>query len=133
MKRSPIILIILCFFSIFFESSCTHEKLAVECDTRQMSYQYNIQPILKNNCYSCHSRGNTAGSYGILLDSYVSLVLPGWVNPLHADKSILIGDITHRPPDSTYNYVPMPYMKHKLDTCSINQIAAWINDGAFDN
>lgn len=133
MKRPAILLFVFGALITIFWSSCTHEKLSVECNTSNMSYEFNIKPILKNNCYTCHSNGNTAGSYGILLDSYDNLVTRGWVNPFNADKSILVGDIEHWPPDSTYNYVPMPYMKHKLDTCSINQIVAWINQGALNN
>ena len=98
-----------------------------------MSYEFNIKPILKNNCYICHSSGNTAGSYGVLLDSYDNLINGGWIVPFNADKSFLVGNIEHRPPDANHHYVPMPYMKQKLDTCIINQIAAWINQGALNN
>ena len=63
-------LMLLAFSPVFFLGSCTSENLVPACDTLNMSYSQNIVPILKNNCYSCHSKGNTVGSYGILLDSY---------------------------------------------------------------
>jgi hypothetical protein len=40
----------------------------------------------------------------------------------------LIADITH-----SSGYTGMPYMKPKLDSCSINQIVAWKEQGAFNN
>ena len=93
-----------------------------------MSYARNVVPILKNNCYSCHSTGNSVGSVGILLDNYDSLMR--FVDTAHVYACYLVGNITHNP-DPTYH--PMPYMKPKLDTCSINQIIVWINQGALNN
>jgi hypothetical protein len=86
-----------------------------------MSYSNNVVPILKNNCYTCHSAGNSAGSVGILLDSYDRLMI-------YVNNGYLIADITHMA-----GFPAMPYMKPKLDTCSINQINAWINQGAINN
>jgi len=106
----------------FFISSCTSEHLTPVCDTLKMSYSQNVVPILKYNCYTCHSVGNSVGSVGILLDNYDSL-------KKYANQGgYLVGNITHEP-----GFVAMPYMKPKLDACSINQIVAWVNQGAPDN
>ena len=134
-QPSILILLILAIFPAFFTGSCTSEHLSPICDTLNMSYANNIVPILKNNCYSCHSAGNTAGSYGVLLDSYDHLkdwAKPG-TKPIIADSCYLVGNIKHLPPDSNFNFTPMPYMKPKLDDCSINQIVAWVNQGSPNN
>jgi hypothetical protein len=86
-----------------------------------MSYKYNIVPILKSNCYGCHSTGNTTINVGIVLDNYDSLAM--W-----ARLGYLGADITH-----TSGFVGMPYMRPKLDSCTINQILAWKEQGTLNN
>jgi len=113
--------------TVFFSGSCTHEQLAPNCDTQNMSYSNNVVPILKSNCYKCHSAGNSVGSYGHLLDSYDSLRRYTTRDP-STGLSFLEGVITHTPP-----FLAMPYMADKLDTCAIKQIQAWITQGALDN
>jgi hypothetical protein len=141
MIKQPIFFILMLFVSlpVFFLGSCTSENLVAGCDTLNMSYSQNIVPILKNNCYTCHSKGNTAGSNGILLDNYSSV--SGWATiiqidttqPKNADSCYLVGNIKHLPPNPILHFTPMPYMKPQLDACSINQIVAWVNQGAKNN
>jgi hypothetical protein len=121
MKRTAILLFVLASFFSFFWMGCTREKLTSTCDTQNMSYKNNIIPILKNNCYGCHSAGNSVGSIGIRLDIYDTLAY-------YAKHDYLIGDITH-----SRGFVGMPYMKPQLDACSINQIISWVIDGALPN
>ena len=114
-----------------YTSSCTSRKkdqLAPPgCYTSNMSYATDIVPILKSNCYLCHSAGNSVGSYGHILDNYDSL-LKNYVSPYNPSESILVFVIAQDP-----NFPAMPYMKPKLDSCSIHQIIAWINQGALNN
>ena len=141
MIKQPIlfILVLLASLPVFFLGSCTSENLVAVCDTLNMSYSQNIVPILRDNCYTCHSKGNTAGSNGVLLDNYNSV--NGWATiiqidstqPKSADSSYLVGNIKHLPSSTVLHFTPMPYMKHKLDDCSINQIVAWVNQGAQNN
>lgn len=91
------------------------------CDTINMKYTANLLPILQANCYSCHGSGSTGGSGGISLDGYAAL-------KNYADKGYLVGTITH-----ATGYVGMPYGKAKLDTCTINKIISWVNNGAQNN
>lgn len=117
MKRPAIFLIVFVALVGFIWGSCTREQLNATCNTSNMSYSNNIVPILKNNCYTCHSKGNSVGSVGILLDSYDSV-------RHYVATNQLILDIEHE-----VGGVPMPYMKPKLDTCSINVIIAWRDQG----
>jgi hypothetical protein len=127
MTKQPSIVLIFATLTFFFSDSCTHEQLAPNCDTQNMSYANNVVPILKSNCYKCHSEGNSVGSYGHLLDNYDSLK-HYTTRDTTSGISFLEGVITHTP-----GYIAMPYMAEKLDTCAINQIIAWISQGAPDN
>src|SRR5450755_2462532 len=127
MKKQLTILFILMVFSLLFWSSCTSEKLEPDCNTQNISYSLNVVPILKSNCYKCHSSGNSVGSYGHLLDNYDSLI-PFTIRDANTHISFLEGAITHTP-----GYLAMPYMDGKLDTCAIKQIQAWITQGRPNN
>ena len=117
MKRFTVLIFVFIGLLVIFWCSCTRETFTSICDTQNMSYKYNVVPILKNNCYSCHSKGNTVGSVGISLDSYDSA-------RYYIEANQLIPNIEH-----AVGGVPMPYMKPKLDSCSINQIIAWQAQG----
>jgi len=130
MIKRPAILFILAFIFVIFIISCTStskDQLNLTCNIDNMSYSNNVVPILKSKCYSCHSVGNSVGSYGILLDNYDSLK-KYTINDTVNNVSILVGVITHDP-----RYVAMPYKLPKLDSCSINQITFWIFQGAHNN
>jgi len=91
------------------------------CDTSQVRYSTDIVAILKSNCYSCHGNGSTGGSGGISLDGYNNLLV--W-----AKKGYLVGNVTHAP-----GFIGMPYELPALDSCSVNKIVAWVNQGSVDN
>lgn len=91
----------------------------ITCDTINMSYSSDIQVILSSHCYECHS--GVSPISGIHLSDYDTL------------KSIalsgrLLGALKHLD-----GYTPMPYMRDMLDTCTINKIESWVNDGAPHN
>jgi hypothetical protein len=127
MLNKVVVLWMLAVSTALYLSSCTSEQLAPDCNTQNMSYSQNIVPILKSNCYKCHSSGNSVGSYGHLLDNYDSL-LPFIQRDANTHISYLEGVITHTP-----GYIAMPYMDGKLDTCAIKQIQAWITQGHPNN
>src|SRR5450631_847611 len=136
MLNKVVVLWMLAVSTALYLSSCTSEQLAPDCNTQNMSYSQNIVPILKSNCYKCHSSGNSVGSYGHLLDNYDTLtkyytartipivIVPGDTTLISA----LEGYITHTP-----GFLAMPYMDGKLDTCAIKQIQAWITQGSPNN
>src|SRR5450755_4933357 len=90
MTKQPAIVLMFVISYVFFSGSCAHEQLAPNCDTQNMSYSNNVVPILKSNCYKCHSEGNSVGSYGHLLDSYENLSA---FTP-RTDTIIVAGDTT---------------------------------------
>jgi len=94
---------------------------SVTCDTAQMKYSVDIIPILQAHCYLCHGSGSTGGSGGILLDGYANI--KQWI-----DKGYVLPNIRHEP-----GFNAMPFQMAMLDSCTINKIADWINQGAPDN
>jgi cytochrome c5 len=89
------------------------------CDTANMKYAANVQPIISASCYSCHGNGSSSG--GISLDSYAKL-------KTLADNGKLLGTIEH-----ASGYIGMPLGGAKLADCSINKIKSWINHGTLNN
>ena len=91
-----------------------------ECDTSSVSFSMDIQPILSNNCFSCHSNVN-APSFG-----------GGLSFEDHADVSAnsdrIKGAINHNE-----GFLAMPQGGDKLDPCSIMKFEAWVSAGTPDN
>ncbi len=88
------------------------------CDTTSVSYSQHIAPIIQTNCIGCHS--GVAPSGGINLTTYTDVLVK--VN----DNSFLNA--------VRYNNInsPMP-PSGKMSDCNINNIAAWIHQGAQNN
>ena len=92
------------------------------CDTVNVTFSSSVQPVLQQNCLSCHGN-NTASSLGgnIKLEDYQDV-------KLRADDGSLLGTISHEP-----GYSPMPRRASKLDDCTISIIEIWINSNSPDN
>lgn len=105
--------------------SCSKDKASNQtndnnCNTANMSYANDIQPIISGNCTgSCHNANNPTGNR--ILTTY-----SGVVDAI--DNGKLVGVISH-----SAGYPPMPQGGAKLSDCSINKIKAWIEQGALNN
>jgi len=89
------------------------------CDTTNVSYATNIQPLLNTWCVGCHGGNNPEGN--ILLETYDQVVA-------QVNNGQLYGAVSWAP-----NLVPMPFESNKLSDCSIAMIRIWIEDGALNN
>ncbi len=89
------------------------------CDTSKISLSADIQAILNTYCINCHSGSTPQGN--VRLDSYTDL-------KIYVDNGRLVGSITW-----PAGYAPMPYGQPQLDSCYINKIKSWINNGAPNN
>ena len=87
------------------------------CDTINVGYQARIDPIMKNNCNSCHGGTAESGNY-IPLDSYDNLK-----NFAMNNNNRLLGSIMHT------SAFPMPKGMPKLPDCDIKAIRKWIESG----
>jgi hypothetical protein len=90
--------------------------VGTDCDTTNVTYTGTVKPILKTNCYGCHT--GAGAPLGIDLSNYNTVK-----NVATAGK--LYGVITHSP-----GFPAMPKGANKLSDCSIARIKAWIDKGA---
>ena len=91
-----------------------------DCDTTEISFQYNIKPILSTYCYACHSNKNSP-SFGnnIHLEDYKDVINM---------SERMVGALNHEP-----LFVPMPRNGNKLNDCLILKFEAWLDQGSQDN
>jgi len=112
---------------VFLMAACTkqNEQTLMEnstpqpCDTTNMSFATDINPILENNCVSCHN--TVQSNLGVILTDYNDVVI-------QVNNGNLLNVINHAP-----GYPQMPQGLPQLPSCSINKITAWINRGAPNN
>jgi hypothetical protein len=88
------------------------------CDTVNVSYTKTIQPLLKENCYSCHS--NVLQTVGVNMEVYANV-------KSYADATLLVGVTSQLP-----GYAQMP-QGGVLSDCNKRIIRAWVNQGAKNN
>jgi len=100
-------------------AGCAYNKkevIQVPCTVPDtVTYTARIEPIVRNNCYGCHSAGSNIA--GFTFDSYAAL-------KLYAQSGQLYGAISH-----ASGYRPMPDGGTKLDDCTIAIIKKWIDTG----
>lgn len=89
------------------------------CDTATVTYTATIQPILSQNCLSCHSTASAQGN--VVLEGYNLL-------KVYVDDGSFLGAVSHGS-----GYSPMPKGGNKLSDCKISQIQTWIAAGAPNN
>ena len=90
-----------------------------QCNTANLTYATDIEPILQHNCYSCHRADVNNGN--VTLEGYTEL-------KKYVTNGKLLGAIRH---DSGYQ--PMPKNAAKLGNCEIAKIEQWVNEGALNN
>jgi hypothetical protein len=93
----------------------------ISCDTTNVTYSGQVEPILRDNCYGCHGTHNTGPSGGILLEGYDQLL--GYIKNSNFTNAVLQNGIV----------TPMPYGKPKLNDCQLSIIFTWIGHGYPNN
>lgn len=93
-------------------------------------FREKIEPVLKANCYGCHSTGAEKVRGGLLLDSRAGVLEGGdsgpAVVPGKSDESLLIQAIRHE------EGLAMPPRKPRLPATTLADFTAWVNRGAPD-
>ncbi len=97
------------------------EELAPEktCDSEEVSYRDQIEPILSARCYQCHAAALNQGN--VTLEGYDRL-------KILADNGRLLGAVQWQG-----GFSPMPQNEPMLPECDIDLIQAWVEDGAPNN
>lgn len=87
-----------------------------ECDTTNLSFSTDIQPIFEQSCVSCHSGANPSGNLRLGIYSEIK-------------DAVLNNSVVYRAgPNGS-----MPPSGVKIDLCKWNKLKAWVNAGMPDN
>lgn len=103
----------------WIEQGAQNNSCVSGCDTTNVTYSGTIVPLVQNRCLGCHSGGSPQG--GLNFGSWAVL------NTVAMDGR-LAGAIQHQSP-----YTSMPPSGPMLPQCRIDQVLAWIQDGAPNN
>lgn len=91
------------------------------CDTTTVTFATDVMPVMQQKCATsgCHDASTKA--YGYNLSTYQGV-------KICVDDARLIGAIRQQS-----GFKAMPQGASKLDDCTINKIARWVNLGALNN
>ena len=92
------------------------------CDTESISYENDIATIIVENCISCHSGESPSASLD--LSDLEALT----ANALNSGNRGLLNRIERS--EGQVGAMPTSY---RLTQCQIDQINAWVEQGALDN
>lgn len=99
------------------------------CDTnRTVSYQYDIQPIIKAHCYACHSAAQ-ASTGALDLETFSSL--KSYLNNGFRGDGIYGSKLFHCMLHANLA-LPMP-PTYIVDTCSLKLVYNWLAHGGPQN
>lgn len=114
-------------FFVFFVSFVVHSSAAEPA--KKITYQDNVQPILRDKCFACHDSDKIKG--GLDVTTYAKLMEGGGsgavVKPGDADGSRLYALIAHKAQPV------MPPKSDKLPDAMLNVVKQWIEQGALEN
>jgi hypothetical protein len=105
---------------LLFLVSCSFDKGSqisdlTECDTlTEITYSNFIEPLMDKNCSRCHN----ARSGNLILCSY-----PELTQVIESGK--FLNSLNH-----AQGFKPMPLDTVKLDSCSLQKIKIWVENGA---
>ncbi len=115
-----------CIFMVRCDHSTTTLKLPEKID-----FNYDVKPILVQNCYLCHGPDPGSRKANLRLDTYegATTLLEGRkpIHPGSADRSELIKRITHEDPGMV---MPPPESNLELSEYQIAVLKKWIDQGA---
>lgn len=132
MKKLVVISVVVAF------SACTHKALLVTtaspvtptgCDTTNVTYHADVQPVLGANCYSCHGTAQVASGGGLDLQNFASL--KNYLQYGFRGDGIYGSKLYHCILHSQLA-LPMP-PTYTVDSCSQRKIKRWLDEGAPGN
>jgi uncharacterized membrane protein len=127
MKKNILYLIVI-LGTVLFINACYYDKAdllyptlpGTTCDTTgEISYSLKVVPLLKAQCYSCHTV--TGGSGGINMANYTNDKILGLDGKLYGSISHAVG------------YFAMPQGGNQMTSCDQAVIKKWIDSGCLNN
>jgi hypothetical protein len=93
-----------------------------QCDsTATITFEKSVLPILRNDCFECHSNKTAPGISNIKLENYDDVKARALKGRTPSNKGSLLGSISY-----SKDYKHMPEIKPKLEDCKITTIEKWI-------
>ncbi|MEQ8551369.1 MAG: PSD1 and planctomycete cytochrome C domain-containing protein [Cyclobacteriaceae bacterium] len=118
--------LLLCLITVQCDQKTTSLKLPKKVD-----FNYDVKPILVQNCYLCHGPDPSSRKGELRLDTYegaTALRENGQaIDPGKPGRSVLIKRITHEDPSMM---MPPPESNLKLSEYDIAVLTKWIDQGA---
>ncbi|NDU91483.1 MAG: hypothetical protein G3I10_02535 [Ferrovum sp.] len=104
------------------------------CGQHPVSYQKDVLPVLKANCFECHTPGGIGYEKSKLDMSTYDTLMKGTqfgpvVKPGDNLTSVLVMLIENRADSSIH----MPYQRNLMSQPNIDTIKAWVAQGAKNN
>lgn len=92
-----------------------------DCNTETVGFAADIQPLIEQNCITCHSDAAAPSFGGVSLQTHTKV-------KVYVDNGKFLGSVRH---DGGFS--PMPQNQAKLSQCNISKIEKWIDEGAQNN
>jgi hypothetical protein len=124
MNKRNIFYIVTILGIMIFTNACYYDKSellyptvpGITCDTTgEISYNQKVVPLLKTQCYSCHTA--TGGSGGINMSNYTNDKVIGLDGKLYG----------------SIGYFAMPQGGNTMTACDQAIIKKWIDSGCLNN
>ncbi len=124
-------LVVVLFLLAGFSTGCYYDNEETlypsgVCDTVDVRYSNQVNYIISNKCYDCHSNATAplSGS-DVSFEGYANI--SGYLSAGSGDVNF-----THSI-DHSVGYTPMPKDQPKLSSCEIGTLIKWVNNGYPDN
>lgn len=123
-----ILLVVVCGFSLF----CCEQKTSQVKVPKKVDFNFDVRPILVQNCYLCHGPDPSSRKADLRLDTFegATALLDDGRHPIvpgNASKSELIKRIMHEDKDAM---MPPPESNLELSEYEIEVLRKWIDQGA---
>ena len=102
--------------------------------TPQQSYQADIRPILKKNCYECHLPGGPGyEKSGFSMDNYEHLMKGTKFGEVIIPGASISSSLYLMVAGKTHSTIRMPHDRKPLPEEDVETIKIWIDQGAKNN
>src|SRR5262245_50076444 len=115
----------LVLFLFLLATSYAQQTASVSPLPDKIDYNWDVKPILSDNCFRCHGPDAKARQAGLRLD--VAEVAYGVISRGKPDESILVDRITSKDPGYR---MPPPETHKQLSDAQISILKKWIAQGA---
>lgn len=108
--------------------------LLTACSPRNVSFNNDVQPILKQRCLECHVSGQIGyEKSGFDVSSYDTVMKGGKFGPLVKPGDAFTSAFNMLVEGRVHSSIRMPYGREKLNKREIEILKVWVKEGAKNN